>query len=292
MTLLAEQLTGRVTFHGEGAVWSELWVGLRCVDMLAGEVLDVDADGRVTRHKVGSVAAMIRPCSEGLSVVALERSVALWDEQAGTVEPLATPLLGEGRRFNEGVCTPDGALLIGSLAYDLHPGGGELLRIEPSGETSVVLSDVTISNGVGFAPDGTRAYYVDSARGAIEVFTLTDSGRWVDRRTLVAIDPEQGTPDGLWVDTEGGVWVALHGGGAIHRYLPDGRLDEIVTVPARQVTSCTFGGPRLQTLFITTSRENLADDDDPLAGSLFCVETGIRGLAALPFGWSGVVSAP
>jgi sugar lactone lactonase YvrE len=84
-------------------------------------------------------------------------------------------------------------------------------------------------------------------------------------------------PDGLTVDAEGGVWVALFGGGVVRRYTPEGRLDAVVEVPAAQVTACTFGGPRLDRLYITTSRENLAPGDDPLAGSLFAVDTGVTG---------------
>jgi sugar lactone lactonase YvrE len=95
--------------------------------------------------------------------------------------------------------------------------------------------------------------------------------------------PDDGNPDGLTVDADGGVWVALFGGGAVHRYRPDGVLDEVVAVPTAQVTACTFGGPGLDQLFITTSREGMGADDDPLAGSLFRAEVGVAGLPVREF---------
>lgn len=279
----AAQYTDPVTYHGEGAVWSDTWGGLRCVDMLCGDVLDIPAAGDVVRHRLGSIAAMIRPCGDGLSIVAIERRVALWNERRGTIENLTGPLVGEGSRLNEGTCAPDGSLLIGSLSYDQQPGGGSLFKVGASGESHTVLPSVSISNGIGFSPGGDRAYYVDSALGTIDAFTVTGSGDLSERRTLVHIPAEDGTPDGIWVDEDGGVWAAMYGGHSVRRYLPDGRLDEVVHVPARQVTSCTFGGPDLSTLYITTSRENLADGEDLLAGSLFSADVGIRGLPVTPF---------
>jgi sugar lactone lactonase YvrE len=279
LEIVAEQYTDRVTFHGEGAVWWDAWGGLRCVDMLAGDVLQVGADGAVARHHLGAVAAMLRPCRPGLSLVALEREVVLWNEDDGTLTAITGDLVGVGSRLNEGGCSPGGRLFIGSLSYNLSNGGGELFCISPSGRSSVVLPDVTVSNGIGFSPDGSRAYYVDSASGRVDQFTvLPDSEALVERRPFATIDPDHGAPDGLWVDTAGGVWVAIYGGSAVRRYRADGRLDEVVRVPARQVTSCTFGGEDGSTIFITTSRENLRDDEDPLAGCIFTAETGIRGL--------------
>jgi sugar lactone lactonase YvrE len=109
---------------------------------------------------------------------------------------------------------------------------------------------VTISNGLGWRPDGALAYYVDTATGRIDVL---DADRR-NRRTLVTIPPEYGAPDGITVDAAGGVWVALRGGGAVHRYTTGGTLDGTVHVLARQVTACTFGGPNLAELLITTAR--------------------------------------
>mgnify|MGYP002716929000 FL=1 len=98
------------------------------------------------------------------------------------------------------------------------------------------------------------------------------------------IPEDAGHPDGLTVDAEGGIWTALNGGSAVHRYSPEGELTEVIELPFRQITACTFGGPDLDRLFITTSRENLPDDEEPAAGSIYAVEPGVRGMQPLAFG--------
>ncbi|HEY0718125.1 MAG TPA: SMP-30/gluconolactonase/LRE family protein, partial [Streptosporangiaceae bacterium] len=126
---------------------------------------------------------------------------------------------------------------------------------------------------------GDQMFYIDTPTHRVDVFdydaaTGTPSGR----RPLVHVDPGRGAPDGMALDAEGGMWVAIHRGHAVHRYLPDGTLDTVVEVPPAQVTACAFGGPGLDELYITTSRENLPDGEDPLAGALFRVKPGVRGL--------------
>ena len=141
---------------------------------------------------------------------------------------------------------------------------------------STMLDDVTISNGLDWSPDGTLAYYADTATHRVDVFDYHRNGGLTGRRPFVEI-PDNGNPDGLTVDADGGVWVALYGAGAVHRYGPDGSLDAVVEVPTPRVTACTLGGSRLDELFVTTSREGLGPDDDPLAGSLFRVDAGVAG---------------
>ena len=206
---------------------------------------------------------MIRPAGVGVSIVAGERDILLWHEIAGTVETLTVPLVEEGCRLIEGGCAPDGTPLIGSLGPDAAEGAGQLLRVSGDGSHTVLLPTVTVSNGIGFSPDGTRAYHADSPTGRVDVFTVTDTHELVERRPFVAIAEEDGAPDGLWIDADGGIWVALYGGSRVQRYLPSGSADETVPIPARQVTSCTFGGPDLKTLYATTSRQNLAEGDGP-----------------------------
>jgi sugar lactone lactonase YvrE len=189
-----------------------------------------------------------------------------------------------GVRMNEGGCDPDGRFYCGSMAYEKTPGAAAVYRLDRDGSTRVVLRHVTISNGLEWSPDGSRAYYNDTATSRVDVFDYDRDAGLTNRRTFVDVPPEDGRPDGLTVDSEGGVWVALNQGGAVRRYTSDGRVDAAVEVPPRQVTACAFGGDRLDELYLTTSRENLPPDADPLAGSLFRAEVGVRGLPVREFG--------
>ena len=278
----AEQVTGPVAYHGEGPVWSERWGGLRWVDMLAGDVLSLAADGAIDRRHVGSVAAVLRPRRQGGAVIGVERGFALEDTD-GTLTHLGELWSDNHVRMNEGGCDPDGRFYCGSMAYDQRPGAGVLYRLDPDGSVHVVLENVTISNGLEWSSDGSRAYYNDTPTQRIHVFDYDSESGLTGRRPFAEIPAEAGGPDGLTVDEEGGVWVALYGGGAVRRYTPEGKLDEMIEVPAKQVTACTFGGLGLNQLFITTSREGLEGGEDPLAGSLFRAVVGVAGLPVREF---------
>jgi sugar lactone lactonase YvrE len=271
----AEQVTGPVTHHGEGPVWSPAWGGLRWVDMLAGDVLTLTADGSVARRHVAGVVAAVRPRRDGGAVLAVERGFALEDAD-GSVTVLDPVWTDDGVRMNEGGCDPDGRFWCGSMAYDQAPGAATMYRLDPDGSVRAVFGGVTVSNGLEWSPDGSLAYYADTATHRIDVFDYDRDAGLTERRPFVTF-PDGGNPDGLTVDAEGGVWVALYGGGAVHRYDAGGRRDAVVEIPAAQVTACTLGGPDLDQLFVTTSRENLGPEDDPPAGSLFRIDVGVRG---------------
>jgi sugar lactone lactonase YvrE len=279
----AEQVTDPLAYHGEGPVWSERWGGLRWVDMLAGDVLSLVAQGTIVRSHVGNIAAAIRPRRQGGAVIGVERGFAL-EEADGSLTHLGELWSDTNVRMNEGGCDPDGRFYCGSMAYDERPGAGALYRLDPDGSVRVVLENVTISNGLEWSPNGSRAYYNDTPTQRIDVFDYEDSESGLSRRRPFAeIQVEDGAPDGLTVDEEGGVWVALYGGGSVRRYTPDGVLDEVIEVPANLVTACTFGGSGLDQLFITTSREGLEPGEDPLAGSLFRATVGVAGLPVREF---------
>lgn len=278
----AAQITDPVAYHGEGPVWSRRWGGLRWVDMLAGDVLSLALDGTVNRRHVGSVAAAIRPRRQGGAVIGVEQGFAL-ENSDGTLTHLGQLWTDGSVRMNEGGCDPDGRFYCGSMAYDKRSGGGALYRLDPDRSVHVVLEAVTVSNGLDWSPDGSRAYYNDTATHRIAVFDYDRDAGLTGRRVFADVPPEAGRPDGLTVDAQGGVWVALNGGGAVRRYTPEGVVDEVVEVPARKVTACTFGGQHLDELFITTSREDLEPDVDPLAGALFRSAVGVTGMPIREF---------
>jgi sugar lactone lactonase YvrE len=278
----AEQLTDPVAYHAEGPVWSESWGGLRWVDMFAGDVLSLGHDGTIVRDHVAELVAALRPRREGGAVLGVARGFALQDPD-GTIRVLDDLWHDETVRMNEGGCDPDGRFYCGSMDYGKRPGAGALHRLDPDGTVTVVATGLTVSNGLEWSPDGSRAYYNDTDTYRTDVLDYDAEAGLTGRRTFVEVPPDVGRPDGLTVDAEGGVWVAMNHGGAVHRYTPEGALDAVVEVAARQVTACTFGGPGLEQLFITTSREGLEPGDDPLAGSLFRAEPGVGGRPAREF---------
>jgi sugar lactone lactonase YvrE len=281
----AEQITRPLATHGEGPCWLARTREVAWVDMLDGRMLATGlADGATRAIDVpGPVAALVRPRSAGGYVVGVERGVALMDDD-GEADMLCEPIRDGGVRMNDGGCDPQGRLWCGSMAYDARPGAGSLYRVDPDGSVEAVLDGVTISNGIGWTPDGATAFYVDTATGQIDAFAFDGvEGSLGDRRCFAAIPAASGQPDGLAVDAEGGVWVALWEGGAVHRYAPDGSLDAVVPLPCSLVTACAFGGDDLSELYITTSRLDLPEGAERAAGALFLCEPGVRGQPVLEF---------
>jgi sugar lactone lactonase YvrE len=276
----AEPITGPVAYHAEGPVWSERWGGLRWVDMLAGDVLGLTPGGGVERTHVAAVAAALRPRSGGGAVIGIERGFAL-EGGDRAITALGGLWTDSGVRMNEGACDPDGRFYCGSMAYDKRPGAARLYRLDPDRSTHVVLEGVTVSNGLDWSPDGSRAYYNDTDTHRTDVFDYAKGTGLTNRRPFVRHGELQ--PDGLTVDAEGGVWVAMNGAGEVRRYSAEGRLEGAVELPVAQVTACAFGGPGLATLFITTSRENLPPHAEPLAGSLFSADAGVSGVPVREF---------
>lgn len=279
----AEQLTDPIAYHAEGPMWFAQEGVVRFVDMLAGDVLTVGRDGGVTRTPSGSpVAAAMRPRRDGGVAVVREDDVVLYDDRLQHPKPLVRLFADERMRCNEAGVDPQGRLYVGTMRYDREPGAAVMYRVDAAGSATVVMRGLTISNGLCWTPDGSAAYYNDSATGRTDVMDY-DGDRLGDRR-LLARAPAGCAPDGLTLDADGGVWVALNGGARVVRYDERGRVSETIELPVRQVTSCIFGGGDLGTLYITTSRENLPDGEDAQAGSLWTARPGVTGLPPAAYG--------
>jgi sugar lactone lactonase YvrE len=266
----AEQVTEALAEHGEGPVWDARSQELVSVDMHRGDLLVVDRAGAVRRRHVADLVAALRPRAMGGWVLGVRRGFALLDE-AGTT-PLGDLWDDRDLRMNDGGCDPAGAFWCGSMGPD---GRAALHRLDVDGTVTTPLTGLTVSNGLSWTPDGSRAFYVDSATGRVDVLR-TEGPRVVERAAFAEVD---GTPDGLAVDAEGGVWVALFGGGAVHRFAPDGTRDAVVEVPASHPTACAFGGPDLAELWITTSAQETGPDGR--SGALYRCDPGIRGTPPL-----------
>ncbi len=210
-------------------------------------------------------------------------------DDAGVLRELAQP---EGDRadvrMNDGICDPQGRFWAGTMAYAETPGAGRLYRLELDGSCSLVLEGLTISNGMGWSPDGATMYLADSGTREVYAFDFDPASGALDRRrTLVRVTAPGAAPDGLTVDDDGDVWVALWNGGAVARYAPDGALRTTVAVPVDRPTSCAFGGPDRSTLFVTTSRDGLDETAlarQPAAGHVLRIDgLGATGPACTPY---------
>jgi sugar lactone lactonase YvrE len=272
---------------GEGPVWDSRSGRVIWVDIEGAALLSTDPEtGATTKRPMPMAIGIAVPRRSGGFVAALEDGFYAIADDGGT--ELIAPIenRANGLRFNDGACDPAGRFLAGTMAWDFRPGAGTLYRLEPDLSVTRLLEGVTISNGLGWSPDGGTMYYVDTTTERIDAFDYdVDSGAITRRRTLVKIEGE-GRPDGLCVDVEGAVWVALWPGWSVRRYLPDGSLDAVMPLPVAQVSSCVFGGASLDVLFITSAWSTLSEEEraaQPLAGSLFRASVGTSGVARAPF---------
>ncbi|WP_328976198.1 SMP-30/gluconolactonase/LRE family protein [Streptomyces canus] len=258
---------------GEGPTWDGerlLWIDILGARLHTYDPVSGHRTVRVLDQHIGAV----KPRAGGGLVLNLRDGVALLDPDDSFRWLHHEPV--PGRRANDAAVAPDGSLWAGTMRYDEAPGGGTLSRITGDGTHRTVLDDVAVSNGTGWSPDGRLMYYIDSPTRRVDVFDH-ESGRLSGRRTFVGIEDGAGFPDGLTVDADGCVWVALWDGGAVRRYTPDGSLDHVITLPTPRVTACAFGGPDLTDLYITTARVGL-EAPHPVAGSLLVVPGAGKGV--------------
>lgn len=234
--------------------------------------------------EIGQPIGAVVPRAKSGFVVTLTDGFGFFDEETGKVE-LVAPAERERpeNKFNDAKCDPAGRLLSGTFRADANPhADAALYRLDPDLTVTKLRDDVDFSNGMGWSPDGSIFYYVDTTAQRIDAFDYdVGAGSISNRRTLVEIDIEEGNPDGLSVDAEGYVWLCLWDGWEVRRYAPDGTLERRIKMPARRVTSCAFGGPDLMDLYITTASVGLSDtelNEQPLAGSVFRIRPGVKGL--------------
>jgi sugar lactone lactonase YvrE len=188
----------------------------------------------------------------------------------------------EGIRFNDAGVDPAGRVWVGSMHTEESEPLGELYRLDAGGTLTTIVKGVTVSNGLGWSPDGTQMYYADSPMRRIDTFDYDPAtGDAFKRRVFVDLSAADGVPDGLTVDADGCVWVAFWGGGVLRRFAPDGTEDAVLQVPVSQPTSCAFGGPGMTDLYVTTASVGLSEAElkaQPLAGRLLRLRPGPVGL--------------
>ncbi len=272
---------------GEGPVWDDrsgelVWVDISSRLIHHWNPLTGESRSLATRGDVGAVVL----CEDGAIVAAIE--CELWrvdDEEKWTLQAAVEPK--PGVRFNDCRADPRGRLWAGTLHRDRQNGVAALYRLDPGGELTLVLPDRTISNGIGWSPDERTMYYIDSTTQRVVSYAYDlDTGDLGEQAIFAEIDPSDGLPDGLTVDAEGGVWVCLFSGAKVRRYLPDGAVHQEIALPLTNPTCPGFGGADLRTLYITTARHRLTEDQlarEPNAGAVLQLHVGVAGLPPYRF---------
>jgi len=267
----------------EGPVWDAAVRKVRFVDILARRLHTLDPGGDVlSSTDVDETVSAWIPWRGGGSALATRTGVRLVEGDVAT-DPgwLAVPIEADvlATRSNDAKCDPTGRLWVGTMADDASPGAGALYRVDRDLRCARILEHLTIGNGMGWSADGRRMWFVDSPTRRLDELTYEpDTGEASERRPWVDTSAFAGVPDGLTVDAEDGVWVAMHEGGVVLRFDRIGRHVAIVGVPVARPTSCVFAGPALDRLVITTAR-----DADGAGGDVYLCEPGVIGTPTVEF---------
>lgn len=272
----------------EGPMWHPATQRLNFVDITAARIHAFDpASGALHTLDVEVMVGCVVPRADGQLVAALANGVWVVDRESGERRLLAAPPEHDPARcrFNDGKCDPQGRLWAGTMGLNAEPGAGALYCFPAAGASRPVLAGVTVSNGLAWSADARTMYYIDSPTRRVDAFAFDPAtGGTENRHTAIALPAGPDVPDGCTIDEEGMLWIAHWGGGRVTRWDPrTARHLATVTVPAPHTSSCTFGGPNLDTLYITTARRGLDAAQRaayPESGGIFACRPGARGLPA------------
>ena len=269
---------------GEGPLWVPAENALYWVDIIEKQAhrLTLDSGERRT-WTFGQPVTSLAVRRSGGFVGTVRDGFATIDFATETVTPLVLPEVNlPGNRFNDGKVDGYGRYWAGTMDNTQQQATGSLYRLDPDLKVHKMDSPYIISNGPAFSVDGKILYHTDTAKKTIFAFDLREDGSIGGKRPFIQLtDPVEGHPDGMTVDSENCLWLAHYGGARLTRYSPEGKVMQIVPLPVPNVTSCTFGGPNLDTLYITTACQEMSPaemEQYPLAGSLFAYQPGVTGL--------------
>lgn len=275
---------------GEGPCWSPRDGALYWVDILTPSIHRFDTGtGQDTEIKLGAMVSLAIPKATGGLLVATPGGLMTFDDATKRLSLLCHPESDRpGNRYNDGKCDRMGRLWVGSLDMGTAANRGNLFRVDPDGAWKKMDTGFTVANGLGWSPDNKRMYFTDSQRRTIYAYDFDLlSGSISNRKNFITLGPNDGTPDGLTVDEEGCLWVAVWDAWRISRYSPKGEELIRIRMPVPRPTSCCFGGPDLDTLYVTSASVRLNEEalrTAPLSGSLFAMKIpGVRGLPETTF---------
>jgi sugar lactone lactonase YvrE len=273
---------------GEGPVWVEREQALYWVDIKGYKVFrhTPETGALKTWETPYRVCSLAPRESEGF-IGGTEDGFSRIDLEADRFVPLVNPEPDRiTNRFNDGKLDRAGRFWAGTMDNDEAAASGALYRLDPDGSWARIDDGYKVTNGPAFSPDGRLMYHNDSARQVTYVLDLGEAGNASNRRVHLEFGEGDGYPDGMTVDSEGCLWIAFWDGWSVRRFSPEGELIDRIEVPVARPTSCTFGGPALDQLFISSASIGLSDEErgmQPNAGGLFMVVPGVTGIADTPF---------
>ncbi|QGY48127.1 SMP-30/gluconolactonase/LRE family protein [Maribellus comscasis] len=275
---------------GEGALW----------DYRTGELMWINITGKILNFYnpktgnnkemfTGQMIGTVVPTEAGKVLVALQNGIYMLEPETGTKSLIVDPEEDiASNRFNDGKCDPSGRFWAGTLSLNGGSGAAALYRLDSDSSVHTMVKNVSISNGIVWSNDYKKMYYIDTPTQKVMVYDYDNaSGNISHPEVAVDVPSEIGSPDGMTIDADGNLWVALWGGSAVGCWNPEtGKLLRKIEVPAKNVTSCAFGGDDLETLYITTARQSTTKEElekFPHAGGVFKTNPGVKGVKAYYF---------
>ena len=273
---------------GEGPLWSADENAVYWVDIVQKNVHRLSlADGAQRTWSFAGAVTSMAEREQGGFVCTVRDGFAFLDLETGKLDPIEMVEAHiPGNRFNDGKVDGNGRYWAGTMDDDGKLETGALYRLDPDLSLHKMDHNYIIDNGPTFSADGKTLYHTDSVKKVIYAFDMAENGDLSNKRVFVTFREGEGGPDGMTVDREGGLWVCHFGGHRVTRFSPEGEVLQVIPVPARNITSCTFAGAELDTMYITTARIAMEADElekYPLAGSLFVCKPGVKGLPTPKF---------
>jgi L-arabinonolactonase len=269
---------------GESPVWHAQEQALYWVNVHGPQILRLTpSTGEVKLWTLPDAVGSIGIRAQGGLIAATKRGFHVFDTTTGTLHPLSDPESHlPDNRFNDGRCDRRGRFWSGTMSEAAREPLGSLYCIDADLRVKAARSGIIIPNSLCWSPDDRVMYFADTYRHKIWAYDYDiETGTPSNERVFVDLSDRLGKPDGSTVDAQGYLWNCQYSGGRVCRYAPDGTLDRTIELPVTQPTSCAFGGPGLQTLYITSARQNLTPEQlakEPLAGALFAVDLDVTGL--------------
>ena len=276
---------------GEGPHWDYERNRLYWVDIIGKKfhIYDPKKNDNRTIQFDQFIGAVV-PEQSGQFILAMQNGLYRYDSDTDALTKIIDPEEDKiNNRFNDGKCDTQGSFWVGTMDLDGEKNRGSLYRLDTEGKIEKVISPVSISNGIAWSPDEKFMYFIDTPTNQVSTYHYEErTGNISYHGTAVQFPTELGYPDGMTIDSEGMLWIAHWGGAMVSRWNPhNGKLLETINIPAKNVTSCTFGGENLSELFVTTARNGLSEAEltaFPQSGGLFKVKMSVKGIPANYYG--------